>query len=111
MITNRIKELMNALGMSVNSFSKRIGVTQATLNRYMLGSRKMSLATVEAILAAFDTLSAEWLLRGKGEMFVNNDANEKLVESILPLTQTISVLRDTIEKQQQTITELKNRLQ
>ena len=111
MITNRIKELMNALGMSVNSLSKKIGLPQTTLDNQLRGVRKMSLATVEAILAAFDTLSAEWLLRGKGEMFVNNDANEKLVESILPLTQTISVLRDTIEKQQQTIIELKNKLQ
>lgn len=110
MITARIKELMNALGMSVNSLSKKIGLPQTTLDNQLRGVRKMSLATVEAILAAFDTLSAEWLLRGKGEMFVNNDANEKLVESILPLTQTISVLRDTIEKQQQTISELKNRL-
>ena len=78
MITNRIKELMNALGMSVNSLSKKIGLPQTTLDNQLRGVRKMSLATVEAILAAFDTLSAEWLLRGKGEMFVNNSVNKYL---------------------------------
>lgn len=48
-----------------------IGMGQTTVNNYMNGSRKPSLEFICAILDTHLYLSAEWLLRGKGEMFTN----------------------------------------
>lgn len=53
--------------MTVNNFALAIGVPPGTMEGYYQGRRKVSLALVEAILAAFPDVSAEWLLRGSGE--------------------------------------------
>ena len=42
---------------------------------YMLGKRKLSLEIIEAILNAFPEISAEWLLRGTGNMILNEFSN------------------------------------
>ncbi|WP_052356396.1 helix-turn-helix domain-containing protein [Bacteroides timonensis] len=71
-IIERIKELIAQKEMSETSFSKLIGVSQRTLNNYMNG-RTPSLEIIDAILSAFPEVSAEWLLRGEGNMLKSNN--------------------------------------
>lgn len=66
-IIERIKELIAHKEMSETAFSKIIGVSQRTLNNYMNG-RTPSLEVIDALLSAFPEVSAEWLLRGGGDM-------------------------------------------
>lgn len=70
-IIERIKELIARKEMSETSFAKLIGVSQRTLNNYMNG-RTPSLEVLDAILSAFPEVSAEWLLRGEGDMLKNS---------------------------------------
>lgn len=51
-----------------NSFAKKIGIPQVSLNNYTGGRRKLSLEVIEAVIQAFPNISAEWLLRGEGSM-------------------------------------------
>ncbi|OUP32026.1 helix-turn-helix domain-containing protein [Bacteroides sp. An19] len=68
-ITQRIKELIDFKEMSINSFSKKINIVQTTLNRQINGdTSSIPVGTIEAILHYFPEISAEWLLRGEGEM-------------------------------------------
>lgn len=68
-ITQRIKELIDFKGMSINSFSKKINIVQTTLNRQINGdTSSIPVDTIEAILHYFPEISAEWLLRGEGDM-------------------------------------------
>ena len=60
--------------MSVTSLGKKIGVPQATLNSQIRGDRALSLLTISALLDYFPDVSAEWLLRGKGEMLLTGSA-------------------------------------
>lgn len=64
----RVKKVIEQKSKSVREFSLMIGVKQVTLNQQILGSRSLSLDTVVAILNSFEDISAEWLLRGKGDM-------------------------------------------
>lgn len=54
-------------------FALKIGVKQQTLNNYTNGKRPVKLDTVLAILYTFSDISAEWLLRGKGEMILSDN--------------------------------------
>lgn len=51
-----------------NAFAKKIGIPQVSLNNYTRGRRKLRLEVIEAVIQAFPNISAEWLLRGEGNM-------------------------------------------
>lgn len=64
----RIKYLIKETERSAARFAAKIQISPPTLENYLQGRRKISLALVEAILSAFPDVSAEWLLRGSGSM-------------------------------------------
>ena len=70
-IKQRVIQIIRQYKLSVTAFSKQIDIAQPTLNRQITGENAMSLATVESLLKHFPDISAEWLLRGKGEMMVS----------------------------------------
>lgn len=69
-IVQRIKILIDEKNCTVNSFAKEIGISQRTLNNYVLLGRLPSYETLHAILHRFTDVSAEWLMRGEGSMFI-----------------------------------------
>lgn len=54
-------------------FALQIGIKQQTINNYTKGKRTLSLDAIIAILTAYEDVSAEWLLRGKGEMLISDN--------------------------------------
>ena len=54
-------------------FALKIGIKQQTLNNNTNGKRPVKLDTVLAILYTYSDISAEWLLRGKGEMILSEN--------------------------------------
>ena len=56
-----------------SDFALNIGIKQQTLNNYTNGKRPVKLDTVLAILHTYSDVSAEWLLRGKGEMVLSDN--------------------------------------
>lgn len=69
-ILQRIRELIDAKGCNVSSFAKKIGIGQTTLNTYLKCDRYPAYETLHAILHTFPDVSAEWLMRGEGDMFI-----------------------------------------
>ena len=72
LVAQRIKSVLEAKQISISAFSKMIGMQQVTCNRQIRGDQAVSLGLIEGFLKEFDEISAEWLLRGKG-----NQINEK----------------------------------
>ena len=60
-----------------NAFAKKIGIPQVSLNNYTRGRRKLRLEVIEAVIQAFPNISAEWLLRGEGDMIRESPENER----------------------------------
>ena len=71
-MVNRIKQLQDVLGVSENELAQRLGMKQSTLNSYSLGKRKPSYELAESVLATFVDVSAEWLMRGDGPMYISD---------------------------------------
>ena len=76
-----------------------------TLWNQLNGQRKLSLETVEAIIDNFPEISAEWLMRGTGEMKKGNDAQEKRLDNLVDV---ISMQQETIRNLQEKIKQLQN---
>ena len=69
-VYQRIREFIEDNKISVSKLSGMIGVPQTTLNRQLSGVGEIPYYTIEQLIAMFPNLSAEWLLRGKGEMYL-----------------------------------------
>lgn len=66
----RVKKVLKSKKISVNSLAKSSGISQATINDQINRSTKISVSALRALLSFCPELSAEWLMRGDGEMFI-----------------------------------------
>lgn len=69
-VTQRIKSVLESKQISIAAFTKMIGMQQVTCNRQIRGDQAVSLGLIEGFLKEFSEISAEWLLRGKGNQVV-----------------------------------------
>tara|TARA_R100000773_G_C4207344_1_gene107847 strand:- start:560 stop:982 length:423 start_codon:yes stop_codon:yes gene_type:complete len=66
----RLKQLIDSLGMNINSFSKECGYpSSATIWRIIDDNKKPSTPTINKICNRFTQVNREWLLTGLGTMF------------------------------------------
>ena len=61
--------MLDNLNLNPTQFSETINVTQQTFNRQINGTGAISIDVVYAILCKYTQVSAEWLLRGEGDMY------------------------------------------
>ena len=104
-MVNRISKIIESTGLNPTSFAAKIGVQQRTLWNQLNGQRKLSLETVVAIIENLPDISAEWLMRGTGDMMKGNDAQDKRIENLIDVIsmqqETIRNLQDKIKQLQQ----------
>ena len=72
-IYQRIKYILDKKSISVNALAKQISVAQATLNPQLRGDRTLAANIVEKILISFPDVSAEWVMRGNGNMLLSDN--------------------------------------
>lgn len=72
----RVEMILKDKQMSETAFAKSIGMSQRTINNYLKGYNRPTLSFAERILDAYPDLSAEWLLRGVGEMYLSQPCDE-----------------------------------
>ena len=78
---DRINALMKHLGMSQKNFAAEICISEGTLSSIFSGRTNPSLNTVNNIRERFPEVNMDWLMNGKGEMFVSSQANPRQVET------------------------------
>lgn len=120
-VLERLIEFKEYTGKSLNAFCASIGIAHTTVFGQVNGDRALSLDTVLKTIAAYDELSSDWLLRGRGEMIVANEnvSNENksddridgLLETIQILSETIRVKSRTIDALNEEISQLKKKVQ
>lgn len=104
-IKDRILEFVKTQDISVRSFCSKVGINNALLSPSAMNS-KFKTDKVFNILNIYPELSAEWLLRGEGEMIrkVEPEAPSCATQEILTL---IKSLNDKIDNMSSQIEELK----
>ncbi len=109
-ILQRLKEVLKYSGQSVRAFSIKCGVSQPTLDKQIKGLRSVSIETVMSVLYAYPEISAEWLMRGNGQMLIQQEGNSADNERMNKLIDTITTLQDTINSKNDAIATLSNRV-
>ena len=68
MVIERIKEFLEWKEISIATAEKLADIKQSTLSKAIKNGTAIGTDKLENFLEAFPNLSAEWLLRGKGDM-------------------------------------------
>lgn len=75
----RIKEIRKALGLTLEKFGDRLGVTKTTISRLETGVNNVTEQMAKAVCREFG-VDYIWLTTGDGEMFVETD--DDILETI-----------------------------
>lgn len=103
----RIKEVRKSLGLTLEKFGEKIGVTKVAISNLENGHRNLTEQMTKSICREFN-VSDEWLRTGEGEMFlpVNRKTKiEKLTNQLLSeesdsfKNRLVSVLADLTENE------------
>jgi transcriptional regulator with XRE-family HTH domain len=92
-VKDRIKKVRTALNASQREFAKRIFISQTLLGDIELGNRNVNERTIQLITTEF-RVNREWLLTGKGEMFVSPPPDLQLEKLLDIFNQLDQPLRD-----------------
>lgn len=68
----RIREVRNSLGLTLEKFGDRLGVTKVAISNIEKGNRNLTEQMTKAICREFN-VDYIWLTTGEGEMFVETD--------------------------------------
>lgn len=70
-VIQRVKGFAKQKGLNETQLANLLGMSQRTINNYMNNSRKISYEFIESLIRTFG-LNANWLLSGKGEMYIDS---------------------------------------
>ncbi len=76
---DRIKQIMESQHMTQQTFANFLGMSAASLSSIFNERTKPTLNTVEAIRSKLPSINLEWLMFGKGPMYL--DGNEQAGDS------------------------------
>ena len=109
-ICSRIRELISYYNISDRQFAIKIGVTQSVIGSMFQKQTEPSAKVLKLILSADERISAEWLMRGKGEMLLTSEQPTGAEDRMNKLIDTITFQQDTIKTLQARIKELEAEL-
>lgn len=92
----RIKSLISVKNLSSSQFADLIGVQRSNISHILSGRNKPSLDFILKISEHFPSVSVEWLLKGKGEMFNLEEKNFVTSPSQLDIQMESSAFEEEI---------------
>lgn len=120
-LLERIQTALNEFGITPNALAKSNGLVQVTVNDQLRGKNKISVQTIEAVLNQITDLSAEWLLRGEGDMLkadatplplaeVTQELNSNNEEELANLREQLDQQKEFNALQKEYVADLKERI-
>lgn len=70
-VIEHINVVLKHFGKTPNGLANMLEMIPSTVNRQLKGDQALSSKVIEGVLSVFPDVSAEWLLRGKGEMLIS----------------------------------------
>lgn len=101
-ITDRISQIIEKEGHSVSTFAKKLGIPWTTANNIISGRNSPNYESLVKIIENFAWVDANWLVMG--EKNARGDVDKTKLYALIEAQQR------TIEKQQDTIDRLTERL-
>lgn len=101
-INERFLSVIKAKGLTIKDAADKIGFTEGYIRKLIIPNQSFGVEPLKTILNSISDLNGNWLITGKGEMFISNK-----IEKDPPIT--VERLLSIIESQQRTIENLSKR--
>jgi phage repressor protein C with HTH and peptisase S24 domain len=85
MVSKRLGDYIHTKGISYYAFENEIGASRGSISKAVKDNKNIGSNVLENILTHFTDLNADWLLKGEGEMLLN-DAIQDLPKEELEKT-------------------------
>lgn len=114
-IKERIQSVLQEFGSNPTQLAKTYNLNQKTVHNQIYANTQLSASIILLIMESYPAVSAEWLMRGKGEMFlqekdvetassgVGNEEILQLREKIISLEAENKVLRELVGLNQERV--------
>lgn len=106
-LNEKIREIISVYKLSDRQFAIKIGVTQSVISSMFQKGTEPSSKVIRNTLTAFPEISADWFIRDAGDMLKSQN---KEIERINSLLDTIATLQDAINIKSDTIATLTERI-
>lgn len=93
-MNKRLKELRTELGLTLEEFGKKVGVTRSAVGRIEKGERSVTEQMFLSICREFN-VNEDWLRNGTGEMFVELTRDEQIADFV---GRILSTEKDSFKK-------------
>lgn len=103
-VLERINHLIDDCGESKNALANKCDMAPQTFGRYVNGDNKITVSLVSSLLEVFPDLSAEWLLRGEGEMYKTTElppvdaSSEESIDHSVEIARLVREKNELIDK-------------
>lgn len=77
-MNDRIKKLRKDLGLTLDKFGEKLGVTKPTISRIENGVNNVTEQMIKSICREFN-VNEEWLRTGEGPMYIDMDKEDELM--------------------------------
>lgn len=86
-MNNRIGLLLKVKDVTASKFADMIGVQPSNISHILSGRNKPSLDFVMKVSETFPDISLEWLMFGRGSMFIHDETQDANIESDSEITE------------------------
>lgn len=103
----RIKTLIFKMNKNRSSFASSIGASHTAIGKIVKGETRPGFAMIDAILKAYPQVNRDWLLEGKGDMFIetitpDSSPDNYLQEHLKNLEKQFAEMREMFNSQMAT---------
>lgn len=74
MITERLKQFIDSISISISAFEKSIGMSNASFRKIYNNNGAIGSDKLERVLNTYPQLNPSWLLTGEGSMILGEEA-------------------------------------
>jgi plasmid maintenance system antidote protein VapI len=117
-INKRMAEVMKVFGLNKNQFAKRLGVHPTVIHNIIDEKgrgNKPSFDLISKLMSSFDNINGDWLLTGRGNMFLEEKESKIVAEPTVTYDKTaLDMIRELSAEnalQKKEIEELKGKKQ
>lgn len=97
MVLKRLKEFIDANGLSIAAFEKSIGMSNASFGKSLKNNGAIGSDKLENILTVYPDINPDWLLTGRGSMLKSEEVVPRSdKEAILPAKKNLIPFYDDV---------------
>lgn len=106
----RLQQIIDSLGISVNRFSKEICANESTIRKILLENTSMTSGNLRKIANKYPEFNIDWLVTGRGSMYYDTLESNQYTAERGDIQQITDLYERMLKEREERIFELERRI-